>query len=273
MRFQLGARAYRVREAGTGHLLLSDAAHTWRYDGVLLQRDGAALPPCPDAGAGARLFSVWRRIAPSALAPARPVTFGGSLDCGNRIGNPDVDTGGAAIVLEDGDPVLLAGAARLPLLVDAAGLPRELALVDFPLAGVTALRVGRTRLSVAVLGDRLHLEPAGKLVLRTAPRAELPAGVSWQWTRRDPGPCPRRPPGGQAWPLPAACSPPCSPGADKAARTRPRRWASAPASCWPSSGSGCCWPGAWAPRRVPHGRCWPPALRWPASWPGAGAAG
>jgi len=193
-RFQLGAARYTVEAAGDGLLRFGDGAHIWTYDGALLRRDGGALAACPQASAGQRLLGFWNRWTPAFIGFKRRLAFGGNLSCATTIGNADAAPGSAAIEFVDGVPTLFAasGAGRVPLLAWADGLPADLALRPQPLAGVTALGVGRTRLLAAIDGDTLRLQPVSRIALFSEMRAELPEGVHWQWAPRDP------------WLLPAA---------------------------------------------------------------------
>ena len=187
-RFQLGAAAFAVDTADPGALSLSRAGTRWRYDGALLLRDGAAQPACPEARLGTRLAFAWNRIAPSRLTLARPLVFGGNLDCGNRIAIAGVDAGAATIAREHGAlrlgaasapgaaPLLLqdgAGAGLLAQREERIGADRDQALV-----------AGRSRLLLEPNGDVLHLLPVSGTGLYAEPRVRLPEGVAWSWRER-----------------------------------------------------------------------------------------
>ncbi len=195
-RFQLGASHYRISAADTSAVQFSDGAHAWQYDGATVRRDGLALAACPGAGPGARLLGLWNRLAPGLLTIKRPLRFGGNLSCGTQVGNADAAPGSAQIAFDDGVPVLGAatGLERVPLLVVENGLPRDLALAEQALSGVTAISVGRTRMLASVEGDTLRLQPKQRVALFAEARSELPQGVRWQWERRD------------AWAWPASAS-------------------------------------------------------------------
>ena len=185
--FQLGAVRYRVDAAGSGTVAFNDGLHAWRYDGAGVWRDGVALGACPGAGPGARLLGIWNRAAPAALAVGRPLRFGGNLSCGTQVGNADAPAASAQLLFDNGAPLLIAAASleRSPLLVTQAGLPRDLALAAQPLAGVTAITAGRTRMLASVEGGVLRLQPVQRVALFAKPSVELPAGVRWHWQQRD----------------------------------------------------------------------------------------
>ncbi|MEW6371720.1 MAG: FtsW/RodA/SpoVE family cell cycle protein [Pseudomonadota bacterium] len=184
--FVLGATRYTVEAAGGDKLRLDDGRHTWDYDGALVRRDGAAQGACPQATPGARLLAAWNRYLPAFLGFKRPLRLGGNLSCATSIGNPAVAPGSAGIAFADGGPVLLAatGAGRAPLLAELDGLPVDLALHEQALEGATALTVGRTRLLADLAGDRLTLRPVSRVALFGDTRADLPAGVRWEWEAR-----------------------------------------------------------------------------------------
>jgi cell division protein FtsW len=184
--FQLGAVRYRIDAADSKTVSFSDGLHAWRYDGATVRRDGTALGACPGAAPGARLLGLWNRWAPGALTVERALRFGGNLSCGTQVGNADAPAGSAELLFEDGMPLLIAaaGVERVPLLVLEAGLPRDLALAEQPLAGLTALTVGRTRMLASLDQGVLRLRPAQRVALFAKPSAELPEGVRWHWEER-----------------------------------------------------------------------------------------
>lgn len=187
-RFRLGAAQYTVDSTSDGLLRFGDGSHTWEYDGALLRRDGSAQGACPQSSPGQRLAGFWNRIMPASLGFERPLSFGGNLSCATTIGNADAAAGSAGIAFADGVPTLFAasGAGRVPLLAQVDGVPTDLALRELPLAGVSALGVGRTRLLATIEGDTLRLRPVSRVALFADTRAELPDGVSWQWQARNP---------------------------------------------------------------------------------------
>jgi cell division protein FtsW len=195
-RFQLGAARFAVDGAADGTVALSRGATRWTYDGALLRRDGAVQPACPDARLGTRLAFGWNRIAPAWLTMARPLVFGGNLDCGNRIAVAGVAAPGATVA-RDRDRMLLSassGPDAAPLLLEDGAGAGLLARREQPLeaGGGHALVAGRTRFLVEPNGDVLHLRPSAGVGLYGAPRVRLPDGVVWTWTER------------ALWQLPAA---------------------------------------------------------------------
>ncbi len=177
--FQLGAVRYRVDAAGGNTVAFSDGLHAWRYDGATrparrrgagrLSGCGARLPACwacGTAGRPARSRSN-ARCALAATCPAAP-----------RSGMPMRRPAAPSSLFEDGVPLLIAAASleRAPLLVLDAGLPRDLALAEQPLAGVTAITVGRTRMLASVDDGVLRLQPAQRVALFAKPSVELPDG-------------------------------------------------------------------------------------------------
>ncbi|MGJ9419538.1 FtsW/RodA/SpoVE family cell cycle protein [Massilia sp. CMS3.1] len=188
LQIQLGVAHYRFSSVNEGVVAFSDGTHAWHYDGASVRRDGQALGACPGTGPGARLLGLWNRMAPRALTLARPLRFGGNLSCGIQVGNAGAAPGSAQLAFEDGVPFLYAAAGleRVPLLVMDKGMPRDLALAEQALTGVTAIVVGRTRLLARVDQGRLHLRPAQRVSLFHEARTELPEGVRWHWERRAP---------------------------------------------------------------------------------------
>jgi cell division protein FtsW len=186
-RFQLGAAAFTVDALdGTGPTF-SRKGTRWHYDGATLLRDGAVQATCPDAHLGSRVAAAWNRVVPAALTLARPLVFGGNLDCGNRVAVAGVAAPAATIARARDGLVLAAGADALAplLLADGATTPSA------PLAGreqrlddAAALVTGRTRLLVERNGDLLHLQPASHVALYGDAQVRLAPGVAWAWTRR-----------------------------------------------------------------------------------------
>jgi cell division protein FtsW len=204
-RFQLGAAAFVVeasdRAAGRVTLARADAdadadadagagaparmATRWRFDGATLARDGAAQSACPDAHAGMRLAALWNRLVPTALTMARPLVFGGNLDCGNRIAIAGASAPAARIVrTPDG---LLLSSLDAPLLVQTGpgAAPALLAQREEGLDDATGLVLGRTRYALQHQRGTLRLTPISHVALYAAPDARrLPSGVEWTWARR-----------------------------------------------------------------------------------------
>ena len=180
--FQLGATTFTVTAADAGGVTLAAGGVRWRYDGAALARgDGpaGAQDACPDARVGARLAAAWNRSAPRALTLARPLVFGGNLDCGNRIAIAGLAAPAATIARTPDGFVLAAGPA--PLQLQGGGL---LADREERVDGKAALVAGRTRLGVAIDGDVLILRPVSHVALYALPQQRLPEGVAWTWTRR-----------------------------------------------------------------------------------------
>ncbi len=177
-----GTETAGVRPDGTGApagtLAFADGRAHWRFDGATLYRDGRAQPPCPEAPWSAHAVSLWNRVAPRALTIARPLVFGGNLHCGNRIGVPGVDGGGAQVARRGKALALTAGTAIV--LANGTSLRDDERSLD----GVQTMTLGRTRYGVALDGGRLTLAPAGRVALHALPETTLPPQVAWQWRRR-----------------------------------------------------------------------------------------
>jgi len=197
-RFQLGASTFNVDAADGRTASFSSRGTGWRYDGATLLRDGAPQPACPDARIGARLAAGWNRFAPSFVTMARPLVFGGNLDCGNRIAIPGLPAPAARIARFDAALLLSAGASQFPLLLTDAGRTAALAGREERLDAGSAVIAGRTRLPLQLNGDLLHLRPAGNVALYADAQVALPPGVTWTWTRR------------ALWTLPAQAAVPLS---------------------------------------------------------------
>ncbi|WP_036166395.1 FtsW/RodA/SpoVE family cell cycle protein [Massilia sp. 9096] len=195
-RFQLGAAAFAAEppEGGAGaRITLTDAdadagaraRARWRFDGATLTRDGAAQPDCPDAHLGVRLAALWNRVMPLALTLARPLVFGGNLDCGNRIGIAGLPAPAARIARTSEG--LLLSSSDTPLLMQAGpeDAPSLLAQREQSLDGAGGLVLGRTRYALRRAGAALALLPVSHVALYAAPdRGRLPPGLEWTWTRR-----------------------------------------------------------------------------------------
>ncbi|TFW31879.1 FtsW/RodA/SpoVE family cell cycle protein [Massilia horti] len=196
MRFQIGAAVFTVDGASEHEVAFSDGAQQWRYNGANLFRNGQVLPTCPDTRLAARIVAGWNRWVPAVLSMHRPLRFGGSLHCGNRIGVAGIAPGSAAMADDDGQLVLVAGAGTAPLLVWPGNGQVDLARREEWLGGtchaaacpphpVTSMVVGYTRLLMAVDGDTLRMRPVSHVALFAEPRLQLPPQVAWQWQQRD----------------------------------------------------------------------------------------
>ncbi len=185
--FRIGAAKFDVSASSERSVAFkSDGAH-WTFDGATLRRGGSAQPSCPGTGLGARVLALWNRAMPDALTAPRPLTFGGNLRCGNRIGIPYL-AGASAVITRTPGGLALSNAAgseaTAPVLLSSSGGSSELALREERLDGVTALTAGRTRMAVNFADGQLHLRPLRNTGLYTEPRATLPDGVEWQWKQR-----------------------------------------------------------------------------------------
>ena len=189
--FRIGAARFTVDAASVREIAFSSAGHSWRYDGATLRRDGSAQPACPGAGFAAGALALWNRAMPHALTAARPLSFGGNLHCGNRLGIAHL-AGGSALAARVQGALVLSNAAgseaHAPLLLSSsseqAGGEAELALREERLDGVTAIVAGRTRFVLRIDGARLQLRPLRHVALFTETRARLPATVTWEWQQR-----------------------------------------------------------------------------------------
>jgi len=178
--FQVGANVFRVRQADTRRIAFTDGTREWRYDGATLSRDGAALPPCPDAPLSRNLVALWNRAAPHALTAARPLVVGGNLYCGNRLGLADIAAGAAVIARVDGALRLTAAPDGItPVLAGASDLRAQ----ELPLRDARTLTVGATRYRLAADDDTLTLAPERRVALHAVADARLPPQVTWQWRR------------------------------------------------------------------------------------------
>ena len=187
--FQLGASMFAVQALDAGNLAFSRGGTHWQYDGATLLRGGLPQPDCPDTRLAARLVGAWNRWLPSGLGIARPLVFGGNLDCGNRIAIASVPAPGAILKATPEGMLLLegAGARQAPLLLQAAGSAHDAVLLaerEEPLDGASNLQLGRTRLLLERNGDLLHFQPLSHIALYREAQLRLPEGVSWSWTRR-----------------------------------------------------------------------------------------
>jgi cell division protein FtsW len=186
-RLRLGAASFAVTAAGGQQLSFTDGAHHWRYDGATLLRDGAAQPPCPDARPAARAVAAWNRWLPRLFAMPRPISFGGNLHCGNRVGIENIATGSATIASAGASMLLQgpAGAGRTPLMLEDGNSTTDLAHREERLDGIASIVVGHTRLATALEAGTLALRPVSHVALYNERQLQLPPEVAWQWQERD----------------------------------------------------------------------------------------
>ncbi|MES2126258.1 MAG: FtsW/RodA/SpoVE family cell cycle protein [Pseudomonadota bacterium] len=155
--FHAGRASFHVERADASALTFSSGQRRWRYDGSSV----SPQLPCPDAHLAAR----WNRLMPGLLGFARPVVFGGSLHCDNRLGG--MAPGSATIARANGQ-FILAG--------DGIG--------EEPLAGASAVIAGHTRLDLTIDADTIVLRPSRHVALFSAAQVALPPQVRWQMTPR-----------------------------------------------------------------------------------------
>ncbi|MES2315995.1 MAG: FtsW/RodA/SpoVE family cell cycle protein [Pseudomonadota bacterium] len=183
--FQVGAARFDVAAANARDVTFSGPGHSWRYDGATLLRDGHAQLACPGAPFASRAVALWNRAVPHALSSARPLSFGGNLNCGNRLAIAYLPAG-SALAARGAGALFLSNTAgsEAPVLVSSMNGATELAQQEEPLAGVTSLVTGRTRLAVRLDGNRLELRPLRNVALFTETKVLLPTGVAWTWQQR-----------------------------------------------------------------------------------------
>ncbi|NGZ83540.1 FtsW/RodA/SpoVE family cell cycle protein [Duganella aceris] len=187
-RFQIDGAVFEVRSADARGAAFTRDGHEWRYDGATLYRDGRAQANCPESRLSTKALALWNRAMPLALTIARPLAFGGNLYCDNRLGLPQVTPGAAQLGRVDGRLQLTAGnpdGDRAAVLLSGAAGQTDLRKQEAPLAGVTAIQVGRTRFQVVANGDQLTLNPGRNVKLFSEPELKLPQQISWQWQQRD----------------------------------------------------------------------------------------
>ncbi|MBP1204599.1 cell division protein FtsW [Duganella sp. 1411] len=185
--FQIDGALFNVTSSDAGAIVFNRDGHTWRYDGAVLYRDGLAQSNCPDARLSGRALSLWNRAMPTMLTIARPLSFGGNLYCGNRLGLAQTTPGAAQLARVNGRLELSAGnpdGDRASVLVHAEGVQMDLRRQEASLRGVGAMIVGHTRFQLAPAGDRLTLTPSRHVNLFNVPDLKLPAAVNWQWQQR-----------------------------------------------------------------------------------------
>lgn len=177
---QIGAASFGVVSADAHAVTFAGHGGSWHYDGATLLHEGSAQMPCPGAGLATRADALWNRAAPRAVTIARPLAFGGNLNCGNRLAIPLL-AGNSASLARGTDALLLTNSdASAPLLIDGADLARKEQNLD----GVTALIVGRTRMAVQIDGARLTLRPLRHVALYTSQETSLPSAIRWNWQKR-----------------------------------------------------------------------------------------
>jgi cell division protein FtsW len=185
-RVRLGVASFEVTAASAQEVSFTDGAHRWHYDGATLLRDAQAQPACPDSRPAARAVAAWNRWLPRLFAIPRPIAFGGSLHCGNRVGVEAVAPGSATIANVAGSLLLSGpgGAGRTPLMLEDGASTTDLARREERLDGIGAIVVGHTRLLAALEADTLTLRPVNHVALYNEPQLQLPAAVAWQWQGR-----------------------------------------------------------------------------------------
>ena len=179
----IGQDRFAITAADTRTVAFTGAGSSWLYDGATLVRDGKAQPACPGASPGARIAGLWNHAVPAALSLSRPLTFGGNLHCGNRLGGAWVAPGSALIRRAEGGLLIEAAAVdgqRVPLMLDGGDLGDQ----EFALDGVSAFVAGRTRLLLRADGARMVLEPQRQIALYDEPRVLLAPGLQWEWRQR-----------------------------------------------------------------------------------------
>ncbi|HEU4843872.1 MAG TPA: FtsW/RodA/SpoVE family cell cycle protein [Burkholderiaceae bacterium] len=186
--FQIDDQRFAIEPSSeAGSIAFAMAGQHWRFDGATLYRNGQPQQACPDAHGGARLLAWWNRSMPAPLTVAHPLTFGGNLHCGNRLGLADVTPGAARLERDSGRIVLSTGnpdgePAAVQILDGAAAA--DLRRQEAPLAPVRALVIGHTRFEVNLAGAVLTLTPSRRIALHSMPEVRLPSAVEWQWRQR-----------------------------------------------------------------------------------------
>ncbi len=181
---RIGATLFKVSHAGPSAFTIETPAHTWRYDGATLWRDGRVQPSCPDTRLPGRLSAAWNRVAPLPLTIPRPMRIGGNLQCDNRLGLAGLELGAASASRQDGQLTFSASAGNdggIPVLVDGA----DLATTRQPLENATLLGIGRTRYRLQFEADRVILAPTRAVALFAEAAHQLPQQVSWTWRLRE----------------------------------------------------------------------------------------
>lgn len=185
--FQVDGAVFNVTASGKDTIVFTRDGHEWRYDGAVLYRDGRAQSSCPDARLSGQALSLWNRAMPMMLTIARPLSFGGNLYCGNRLGLAQTTPGAAQLSRANGRLELSAGnpdGDRASVLVHSDGIQTDLRHQEASLAGVNAMIVGHTRFQLAPAGDQLTLTPSRHVSLFSVPDLKLPEAISWRWQQR-----------------------------------------------------------------------------------------
>lgn len=185
--FQIDDQRFTIEPSEAGSVAFAAAGQHWRFDGATLYREGRPQPACPGTHPAARAMALWNRWAPAVLTMAHPLTFGGNVHCGNRLGLPNVTPGAARIARADGRLVLSAGnpdgePAAVQMLQGRE--PADLRRQEAPLAAVRAIIVGHTRFALAIEDNELTLTPSRRIALYSMPQARLPSAVEWRWQPR-----------------------------------------------------------------------------------------
>ena len=185
--FQIDGAVFNVSASDPDTIVFTRDGHEWRYNGAVLYRDGHAQSSCPDARWSGQALSLWNRAMPMMLSIARPLSFGGNLYCGNRLGLAQTTPGAAQLSRTNGRLELSAGnpdGDRASVLVHGDGVQTDLRRQEASLAGVDAMIVGHTRFQLTPARDQLTLTPSRHVSLFNVPDLKLPAAVSWQWRQR-----------------------------------------------------------------------------------------
>jgi len=185
--FQIDGAVFNVAASDANTIAFTHDGHDWRYDGAVLYRDGHPQANCPDARLSGHALSLWNRAMPILLTIARPLSFGGNLYCGNRLGLAQTTPGAAQLSRTNGRLELSAGnpdGDRASVLVRSDGVQTDLRRQEASLAGVTAMIVGHTRFQLTPARDELTLTPSRHVSLFSVPDLKLPQAVSWHWQQR-----------------------------------------------------------------------------------------
>ncbi|MFD2367210.1 FtsW/RodA/SpoVE family cell cycle protein [Pseudoduganella sp. GCM10020061] len=182
--FTIGTSRVVIASEHDGVAQFSANGASWRFDGATLYRNDTALAPCPDTPLAARAVAMWNRAVPRLLTVARPMTIGGNLHCGNRLGVPYVAPASASVTRRDGGLVIAQSSESTAPLMMGSAFPQPLARLTHHLDGVDALIVGRTRFAIEQSGDALVLKPSRYVTLYSDPQVTLPGQVAWTWRQR-----------------------------------------------------------------------------------------
>jgi len=185
--FQIDGAVFDVVASDANTIVFARAGHEWRYDGAVLYRDGHPQANCPDARLSGQALSLWNRAMPLALTIARPLSFGGNLYCGNRLGLAQTTPGAAQLSRTNGRLELAGGnpdGDRASVLVRGDGIQIDLRHQETSLAGVNAMIVGHTRFQLTPAREQLTLTPSRHVSLFSVPDLKLPQAIGWQWQQR-----------------------------------------------------------------------------------------